>query len=238
MRLDNPVLVRWEFASEERLAKRNAIFRALVEGDNPEDIAFAAVAESLPTRLLDVGCGPGELTERFARELGADVHAVDVSPRMVELTRARGIDAELGDAEQLRFGDGEFDCVFAGWVLYHVPNLEQAIAECARVLRPGGRLVAATHGIDNVSELWDLIVCDEPRSPLSFNPLNGATLLGRFFSSVEERVVEAQLVFPDSDSIRTYVAATIDRAHYADRVPEIHEPFRATTRHTVFVAER
>ena len=45
MRLDNPVLVRWEYASEERVAKRNAIFRALVQGDNPEDIAFRAVAE-------------------------------------------------------------------------------------------------------------------------------------------------------------------------------------------------
>jgi len=238
MRLDNPVLVRWEFASEERLAKRNAIFRALVEGDNPEDIAFAAVAEARPARLLDVGCGPGELTERFARELGVEVRAVDISPRMVELTRARGIEAQLADAEELPFADGEFDCVFAGWVLYHVPKLEQAIAECARVLPPGGRLVAATHSIENVSELWELIGCDEPRTPLSFDRSNGTTLLGRRFSKVEQRDLEAQLVFPDSESIRTFVASTIDRAHYAVQVPEINEPFRATARHTVFIAER
>jgi len=238
MRLDNPVLVRWEFASEERLAKRNAIFRALVEGDNPEEIAFAAVAEARPARLLDVGCGQGELTERFARELGADVRAIDISPRMVELTCARGIDAELGDAEELQFGDGEFDCVFAGWVLYHVPKLEEAIAECARVLRPGGRMVAVTHSIENVSELWDLIGCEEPRTPLSFDRSNGSTLLRRRFARVEQRDLEAQLVFPDSETIRTFVASTIDRAHYAQQVPEIDAPFRATTRHTVFVAER
>ncbi len=238
MRLDNPVLVRWEFASEERLVKRNAVFRALVEGDNPEDIAFAAVAEARPTRLLDVGCGPGELTERFVRDLGAEVRAVDISPRMVELTCARGIPAELGDAEELAFGDGEFDCVFAGWVLYHVPKLDQAIAECARVLRPGGRLVAATHNVDNVWEVWDLIGCKEPRSPLSFDRERGKALLERHFSSVEQRDLEAQLVFPDSESIRMFVASTIDRAHYADQVPEIHEPFRATTLHTIFVARR
>lgn len=238
MRLDNPVLVRWEFASEERLAKRNAVFRALVEGVNPEDVAFAAVAEGRPTRLLDVGCGPGELTERFVRDIGAEVRAIDVSPRMVELTSARGIQAELGDAEELAFADGEFDCVFAGWVLYHVPKLDQAIAECARVLRPGGRMVAATHSVENVWELWDLIGCTEPRSPLSFDRSNGKELLERHFASVEQRDLEAQLVFPDSESIRTFVAATMDRAHYADHVPEIHEPFRATTLHTVFVAQR
>jgi len=238
MRLDNPVLVRWEFASEERLAKRNAIFRALVEGDNPEDIAFAAVAEVRPARLLDVGCGPGDVTERFARELGAEVHAVDISPRMVELTRARGIEAQLADAEELPFGDGEFDCVFAGWVLYHVPKLEQAIAECARVLSPGGRLVAATHSVENVSELWDLIGCKEPRTPLSFDRSNGTPLLRHHFSKVEQRDLEAQLVFPDAETIRTFVASTIDRAHYAAQVPEIDGPFRATTRHTVFIAER
>ncbi len=238
MRLDNPVLVRWEFASEERLAKRNAIFRALVDGDNPEDIAFAAVADVRPARLLDVGCGPGELTERFATELGADVRAIDISPRMVELTRARGIDAELADVEELPFGDGEFDCVFAGWVLYHTPGLHQAIAECARVLRPGGRLVASTYSEDNVWELWSLLGCEEPRSPLSFSRSNGGMLLAPHFSKVEQRDVEAWLVFPDSESIRTFVAATIDRAHYAGQVPEIPGPFRATTRHTVFVAEK
>jgi len=238
MRLDNPVLVRWEFASEERLAKRNAIFRALVEGENPEDVAFAAVAETRPARLLDVGCGPGELTERFVRDIGAEVRAIDISPRMVELTCARGIAAELGDAEELQFADDEFDCVFAGWVLYHVPGLERAIAECARVLRPGGRMVAATHSVENVWELWELIGCNEPRSPLSFNRSNGKALLERDFSSVEQRDVESHLVFPDSASIRTFVAATMDRAHYADHVPEIHEPFRATTLHTVFVAQK
>src|SRR5256885_11529661 len=157
MRLDNPLLVRWEYASEERFTKRNDLFHQLVSGDNPEEIAFAAVAEARPARVLDVGCGPGNLTERFAKELGADVKAVDVSGRMVELARARGIDAREADADALPFGDGEFDCVFAGWVLYHVQNVEQAIAECARVLRPGGRLVASAYYEDNMSELWELI---------------------------------------------------------------------------------
>jgi SAM-dependent methyltransferase len=238
MRFDNPLLVRWEYASEERLAKRNEIFRNVIDGENPEEVAFAAVAEVKPRRVLDVGCGPGELTERFAKELGADVQAVDISPRMVELTAARGIEAQVADVENLPFGDGEFDCVFAGWVLYHVPNLQRAITECARVLKPGGRLVASSFCDDNIVELWELIPGALPREPLTFTSTNGADLLRPHFATVEQRDVRATLVFPDTESMRTFVASTIDRAHLAPLVPETEGPFRATTRHVVFVAER
>jgi SAM-dependent methyltransferase len=239
MKLDNPLLVRWEYASEERLAKRNSIFRALIEGDNPEDVAFDAVAEVRPKRLLDVGCGPGDVTQRFADELGAHVCAVDISARMVDLAKARGLDAQVADAEHLPFAQDDFDCVFAGWVLYHVPGLEQAIAECARVLRPAGRLVATCYCDDNFAELWQLIDDGaEPQESLTFNGENGADLLGKRFARVERRDVEATLIFPTTDSIREFVASTIDRAHLAPRVPDIVEPFRVTTHHAIFVAEQ
>jgi SAM-dependent methyltransferase len=238
MRLDNPLLVRWEYASEERFAKRNAIFQELLEGRNPEDVAFEAVSESKPTRVLDIGCGLGQLAERFSRDLGAETCAIDISSRMVELTRERGIDAQVADAEQLPFGEAEFDCVFAGWVLYHVPDLEQAISEAARVLKPGGRLVASTYFENNLSELWDLIPGLGARDPLSFSHTTGAELLGKQFATVERRDVEATLTFPDTESIRTFVASTIDRAHLAPLMPEIDGPFTSTTRHVVFVAEK
>jgi SAM-dependent methyltransferase len=238
MRLDNPLLVRWEYASEERFAKRNAIFQELLEGSNPEEIAFEAVAEGKPKRVLDVGCGLGGFAERFAKELGADVKAIDISSRMVELTRARGIDAQVADVEQIPFADGEFDCVFAGWVLYHVPDLEKALAECARVLRPGGCFVASSYFENNMSELWDLIEGLGPRDPLSFSHTNGLELLQKHFANVDQRDIEATLVFPDTASIREFVASTIDRAHLAPMMPEVEGPFKATTRHVVFTAEK
>src|SRR5665213_2708643 len=74
-RLDNPMLVRWEFASEERLEKRNALYRRLTEGINAEEVLFDAVKEFAPTRVLDVGCGAGAMAERVRDELGAQVVA-------------------------------------------------------------------------------------------------------------------------------------------------------------------
>jgi SAM-dependent methyltransferase len=237
VKLDNPLLVRWEYASEERLEKRNAVLRALSRGPSPEDAAVEAVSPLQPNRLLDVGCGLGELGERFQHELGAHVCAIDISPRMVELSKGRGLDARLADVEQLPYPDHDFDCVFAGWVLYHVPNLDRAIAECARVLTSDGTLVATTVGDDNIADVWELIGIDEPREPLKFARDNGEELLRPHFTEVERHDFEGELVFPDTETLRTFVASTIDRAHLAPRVPEISEPFRARTRHVVFVAK-
>lgn len=236
MKLDNPVVVQWEYASEERLATRNATYRRLVAGVNAEELAYEAVAECGPRRLLEVGCGMGELAERVAVELGAEVIAIDVSPRMVEIARARGVDARLGDAQALPFADGEFDCVVANWVLYHLPDLDRGVAELARVLAPDGRLVAATLGDGHMRELWEWLGAG-PTSGLSFQSGNGEAALRLHFARVERRDALGTIVFPDAESIRTFVGASITRAHLASAVPEISEPFATSSTHAVFVAE-
>jgi SAM-dependent methyltransferase len=236
-RLDNPVLVQWEYASEERLRARNAIYRDLLEGENAEDQIFAAVAAASPRRVLDIGCGTGELAERIATELGADVVAADQSGRMVNLARELGLDARIADIQALPFLDGEFDCVVAGWVLYHVQDRNRAISEVARVLRPGGRFVAATMGVDNFAEVWQLLGEDWART-ISFDRENGAAQLEPYFERIERRDCDGTVVFPTADDVRRLIAASMTGAHLGGKVPELTEPLRARSRHTVFVADR
>lgn len=237
MNLDNPVVVQWEYASEERLATRNETYRRLTEGVNAEELAFEAVAECGPQRLLEVGCGMGEFAVRAVQELGTELIALDISPRMVEIARERGVDARVGDVQALPFADGEFDCVVANWVLYHVPELDRGVAELARVLAPGGRLVAATLGDGHMRELWESLG-GEPTSGLSFQSGNGDAVLRPHFASVERRDAFGAVVFPDADSLRAFVGATTARAHLASAVAEISEPFRTSSAHAVFVAEK
>ena len=144
MRLDDEDVVRAEYATETRFLARRAAF-ASATGPSALDTLFAAVAEAAPRRYLEVGCGPGEMAARVMGELGSDVVAIDISPRMVELARDLGVDASVGDVQELPFEDGSFDCAVAAWMLYHVPDLDRGLAELSRVLRPGGRLVAATN---------------------------------------------------------------------------------------------
>jgi SAM-dependent methyltransferase len=236
-RLDSPLLVQWEYASEERLRTRNEAYRRLVRGVHADDVAFEAVVEVSPRRVLEVGCGTGEFAERMARELDVELVAVDISARMVELTAARGIDARVADVQALPFEDAEFDVAVANWVLYHAPDVDLAIRELARVLRPGGRLVAATLGVDHTVEVWRL-VGGEPTRDLSFWSENGEERLRKAFSSVQRRDAEGTLVFPDAQTLREYVAATITRAHLAENVPELEEPLETRSAHVVFVAEK
>jgi SAM-dependent methyltransferase len=236
-RLDNSILVRWEFASEERLEKRNAIYRRLVEGDNAEEVLFAAIRECAPTRVLEVGCGAGGMAQRVRDQLGAQVVAVDSSERMVELTRERGVESYVADIQELPFGDGEFDCVFAGWMLYHVIDRDRAISECARVLRPGGRFATATLADENMSDLWDFLGSPRDRI-LGFSSSNGAEQLERSFEHVETREANGVVVFATPDDMTQFVSANMTRAHLAAAVPDFTEPVRVRTHHTIFVAEK
>jgi SAM-dependent methyltransferase len=97
-------------------------------------------------RVLDVGCGAGTDLARFVRE-GALGAGVDVSPSAIALARQnfaqQGLQADLreADGEQLPFDDNTFDFVFAHGVVQYTANDRALVAECRRVLKPGGTAV-------------------------------------------------------------------------------------------------
>jgi SAM-dependent methyltransferase len=91
--------------------------------------------------ILDAGCGTGLLATKLS-SLGT-VEAIDFSPLAVSFCKERGINAVLASVTQLPFADDTFDTVVSSDVLYHlaVQSDMQALAEMARVLKPGGSLV-------------------------------------------------------------------------------------------------
>jgi SAM-dependent methyltransferase len=236
MRLNDPELVRRQYASEDGLAVRRDSQLRFREGPDAFDAAFAAVAKAEPRRVLEVGCGMGNFAERVARETTAEVVATDLSPRMVDVARERGLDARVADVQALPFADGDFDCAVANAMLYHVEDLDRALAELARVLEPGGQLVAVTIGAEHMGELWQLVGYVQPERP--FSRENGAEHLARHFRSVRRQDVDASLLFPDSEAVHRYVESTIFSAEVPRPLPEVEGAFRASVRATVFVAER
>ncbi len=101
--------------------------------------------------LLDVGCGDAALAAEFARR-GATVTGLDKDPAMLAAARQRiehdGAQLQLveGQAENLPFANASFDYILAVTVLCFVRDAERAIAEMARVLKPGGKLVIGELG--------------------------------------------------------------------------------------------
>ncbi len=90
--------------------------------------------------VLEVGCGTGLILERLAR-VARSARGVDLSDGMLEKARARGLDVVQGSATQLPFDDDSFDLACSFKVLAHVPDIGKALAEIARVTRPGGEMV-------------------------------------------------------------------------------------------------
>lgn len=102
-------------------------------------------------RILDLGCGDGELTKTLL-EYGCEVVAVDSSPEMIDAARSLGLNALVMDGAALQF-ENEFDAVFSNAALHWMGNLDSVAAGVWRALRPGGRFVGEFGGHGNVAAI-------------------------------------------------------------------------------------
>jgi SAM-dependent methyltransferase len=115
-------------------------------------------------RVLDAGCGAGwfwyAATPYMHREINLDL--IDISPGMVAealrnlatLSYFKSVAGTTADVKKIPFAADTFDTVIAMHMLYHVGDVNGAISEIARVLKPGGRVVVTTNGRDNLKELF------------------------------------------------------------------------------------
>jgi SAM-dependent methyltransferase len=132
---------------------------------------FLAFAEIEAGPVLDVGCGPGGLTETLAARFGAtSVAAVDPSEPFVAACRARvpGADVRAASAEALPFPDRSFGGALSQLVLSFVRDADRAAAELSRVVREGGIAAACTfeaQGFALARRFWDAALRFDPDAP-------------------------------------------------------------------------
>jgi len=90
-------------------------------------------------RVLDVGCGAGNMMHHLAHY--GRVTGVDNNPKPLEVAQERGLDVRAGTADELPFGDNEFDLLTVLDTVEHVPAEGKVFDECRRVLKPGGKVL-------------------------------------------------------------------------------------------------
>ncbi len=147
-----------QYATDEHLKTRQQTHALYTVGPDLEAAVDAALELQGTQNLLDVGTGPGG----FPGRLRSGGHAgrlvgLDQSSGMIKKAREAhsGVEFIVGDAMDLPFPDSSFDAVSARHMLYHVPDVHQALKEAKRVLRPGGRFLALTNADGYMREFWD-----------------------------------------------------------------------------------
>jgi ubiquinone/menaquinone biosynthesis C-methylase UbiE len=180
-------------------------------------------------QLLELGCGSGDLWRDNADRVppGWEIILTDFSPGMLE--KARGNLEELDslgvkgqfefrvvDAQELPFKNEWFDAVIANHMLYHVPDRPRALAEIHRVLKPGGKLFAATNGPTHMQELYALMVrlnpdfsLEDMKISLSFSLENGAEQLSTCFKKVAMQRQANWLEVTEVEPLLAYILSMV-----------------------------
>lgn len=170
--------------------------------------------------MLDVGCGSGNYV-KLGQAYGRIYIAGDLSLGMLRgLTQSHLLRTNL-DAQNLPFAADSADVILANHMIYHIPNKAAALSEFRRVLKPDGRLLAATNSIHTMAELRQLIpdalrhLGAEPFTiydvaTAGFSLENGRSLLQSHFSQVTRHDLPAALVFPESQPVLDYLNSSRD----------------------------
>ncbi len=176
--------------------------------------------------VLAVGCGNATQWRDNADKFPASTRfaLMDLSVGMLAGGR-QGIGAAdqrfsylCGDAQFLPFPDAKFDRVTANHMLYHVPTIDLAVVECARVLKPDGLFIAATNGVTHMVDLHDLYEEFEPGFRLEdsvrrrFSLQNGADYLYTQFAEVRMDRYESDLWVTDAQALVDYAFSMWDVA--------------------------
>lgn len=171
-------------------------------GSNPESLhkwIFSKIQLRDYERVLELGCGTGQLwTENF-RNVPATCSIIlsDFSKKMLRKTRENvkplnlPIKFEIVNAEKIPYPNQIFDVVIGCHMLYHIPNIQKALIEINRILKPGGRFISTTISRYHIQELKDFLsefdlYPKEMRNLFSeFRNETGREILKSFFAEIK-----------------------------------------------------
>jgi SAM-dependent methyltransferase len=160
-------------------------------------------------RVLELGGGTGALWAHNAHRVSAawQILLSDLSPGMLTAAATAPVAARLAaDAQAIPLADAIVDAVLANHMLYHVPDRHRSLGEIHRILRPGGRLYAATNGAGHLRELRELLGAAPVTADVEtgFSLETGPEQLARWFRDVEVRRYPDHLEVTDVEPVVAY----------------------------------
>lgn len=218
---DNQRFVRTQYRTQDNLSVRIRTHEKYSE----ENVDFTSwILDAISWRgdevVLDVGCGAGIYMDAVRQRTPTYIGG-DLSLGMLRGFATRNATLVNLDAQYIPLAAHSVDVILANHMLYHVPDITQALREFQRTLRPGGRLIAATNSNRNMAELeqlqretlWrlGLPASQGTRPNLTFTLEDGVSILSKWFGNVQRRDLPGALVFPEPQPVVDYLASSHDR---------------------------
>ena len=202
-------------------------------GDVHEDIAERFVKERVD-RVLDVGCGQGRLVG-LLQDVGVSTVGLDASPAMLKAASGPRI---FGDARVLPFRSNTFGGTAALYMLYHLEDPVQAVAECHHVLTPGGLFAACAPSMYDSPELQSVL--PGYGVPSTFDSENATEIVGSVFGEIEIDAWDGPYVhLPDSEALSLYLRGRRLSPSAAERaLNAIDTPLTLTKRGAIIYARK
>lgn len=212
----DPARIAAQYAAPERHDIRRALHKRFGIAYIPySDWLLDRIGLEPGMRVLDIGCGSGDLWGTRALPDDLSVTMADMSAGMLETARERTKDIanvrfefKQADVCDLPFEDEQYDLVLASYMLFHVPDLYAAVSEIVRVLKPNGHLSATTISKHNMKELYALTQKHGillPRPSNHFTMEEGKTALTRLFRHITREDYESWLQITEAEPLVQYI---------------------------------
>lgn len=168
-------------------------------------------------RVLELGCGTGsmwqgrdDLIEKCTELVLTDLSAGMLATAQSNIGNHSNVSYGIVDAQSIPYENETFDIVIANMMLYHVPNIDQALSEVHRVLKKGGCFYCATYGEHGIMHYLTKVfsaygVKDETNK--AFTMQNGRNVLNKVFAHVEELEYMDSLAVTDIDDMVKYICS-------------------------------
>ena len=202
-------------------------------GDVRKDIADRFAREQIDS-VLDAGCGQGKLLALLG-DVGVPAVGLDASPAMLKAASGMRV---FGDAYALPFRANTFGGAAALYMLYHLEDPVQAVAECHRVLSPGGLFAACAPSMYDSPELQSVL--PGFGVPSTFDSENAPEIVGSVFGEIEVDAWDGPYVhLPDREALALYLRGRrLSPAAAGRALDAIDTPLTLTKRGSIIFARK
>jgi len=233
---DRPIVEPFDYDTnpQRRQLTKLAAEKYSLIGDAHEVVVKRFVGEGI-TSVLDVGCGTGKLMSLLHAEGVKDVVGIDRSP--MQLSMATGV-VIRGDASALPFPDNTFGGAAALYMLYHLSDPAAAVAECYRVLQPGGLFAARAASIFASPELASVL--PDYGVMTTFQSDNGVEVISDVFDDLQVNPWDGPYVhLPDREALVLYLRGRRLSVTEAERAAgTIDTPLTLTKKGAIFYGRK